>query len=205
MFDTPIHIIPSTGTTVHFRDAKLINDNNILHTELHREPATVKYELRNKFAYRTHDPSRLLQAASIDAVCCNSAELDLHQEARYTIRSYLLTDFSTKSIKQWIEQFDMQFDVSEMRDGVLGVPYDKRRERLLELHQASKKQSHNERENTRPTPCLKSDNTGSAAVQEETWTLVSRPHDPSTMKDYLVDKKPSRHLLILLESERSQK
>lgn len=55
----------------------------------------------------------------MDAVCGNSSETDFHQEARYMARSDRLAGFSTKSIKQSIEQCDLQFDVNEMHPGVV--------------------------------------------------------------------------------------
>jgi hypothetical protein len=186
----------------------LSHDKGVLSTKLHRDPATNEYELRNKFAYRTRKLSGLLQAAFMDAVCCNSAEIDFHQEARYIARSYLLAGFSATSIKQCIQQFDVQFDdMREMHQGLFVVPYDKRRQRALEHHQqqqALKKQRHTERENIQRIPYPKSCNTDLTVVKEEPVAMIPRYSSPLTMSDYLVDKKPPRHLLVLHESERNK-
>ena len=48
---------------------------------------------------------RLFQAAFIDAVCGNSAEMDFNQEVRYMTHTYVSAGFSTASIKQCIQQF----------------------------------------------------------------------------------------------------
>ena len=181
LFDTPIRMSPSIGTTVHFFDVDISHDNGVLCTKLHRDPITNESELRDKFAYRTGNPSRLFQAAFIDAVCCNSAEFDFHQEARYITQTYVSAGFSAASIKQYIQQFDSQFDVVEMRDGIRVVPYDKLRQCVFEYHQQQQ------------------------ALKKETVPMLPRTDRALTMNDYLVDTKPSRQLLMLPESERNKK
>jgi hypothetical protein len=180
------------GTTVHFVDVELSHVNGVLHTKLHRDPVTNESELRYRLAYQTGNLSRLFQATFIDTVCCNSAEIDFHQEARYITQTYVSAGFSTASIKQCIQQLRRQFDVVEMRDGIRVVPYDKLRQCVFEYHQQQqvlKKQRHTARENNQRLPCSKSGSTDR----------------PLTMNDYLVDTKPSRQLLILPESERNKK
>ena len=180
------------GTTVQFLDVELSHVNGVLHTKLHRDPVTNESELRDRFADQRGNLSRLFQAAFIDAVCGNSAEIDFHQEVRYITHTYVSAGFSTASIKQCIQPFGRQFDVVEMRDGIQVVPYDKLRQRFLEHHQQKqvlKKQRHTARENNQRLPSSKSGSTDR----------------PVTMNDYLLDTKPSRQLLMLLESERNKK
>ena len=187
------------------------HDKGVLHTKLHRDPSTNEYKLRTKFPDRTRIPSRLFQATLLDAVCCNSSEIDFHQEARYISRSYLLAAFSATSIKQCIQQFEVQFnDTRAMHHEILVVPYNKLRQRVLEHHheqqqqRALKRQRHTERENIQRIPYSKSDHTDLTVSKEEAVAMVPRPYSPLTMNDYLVDKKPLRHLLILHESERKK-
>ena len=181
LFNTPIRISPSMGTTVHFLDVELSHVNGVLHTKLHRDPVTNESELRDRFAYQTGNLSRLFQAAFIDAVCCHSTEIDFHQEVRYVTHTYVSAGFSTASIKQCIQQFDRQFDVGEMRHGMRVVPYDKLRQRVFEHHQQQQ------------------------VLKKEAVPMLPRTDRPLTMNDYLVDTKHSRQLLILPESERSKK
>lgn len=193
------------GTTVHFLDVELAHDNGVLRTKLHRDPVTNESELRDTFASRTGNPSSLFQAAFIDAVCCNSTEIDFHQEARYITHTYVSAGFSTASIKQCIEQFNRQFDVGEMRDGIRVVPYDKLRQCVFEHHhqqQALKKQHQTERENMIRLSRSKSDQT---VWKEEAVPMLQQIDLPLTVNDYLLDMKPSRQLLILPESERNKK
>ena len=180
LFDTPIRISPSMGTTVHFLDVELSHVNGVLHTKLHRDPVTNESELRDKFAHRTDNPWRLFQAAFIDAVCCNSAEIDFHQEARYITQTYVSAGFSTASVQQCIQQFNRQFDVGEMRDGIRVVPYQKLRQCVLEYHQQQQ------------------------ALKKEAVPMLPQTDRPVTTNDDLVDTKPSRQLLTLLESERNK-
>ena len=187
------------GTTVHFLDVELSQVNGVLCTKLHRDPVTNESELRDRFVDRTGNSLRLFQAAFIDAVCCNSAEIDFHQEARYITQTYVSAGFSTASIKQCIEQFDRQFDVGEMRDGIRVVPYDKLRQRVLEHHQQQQALK-----NLR-LPCSKSAHTGLTVLKEEAVPILQQIDLPLTVNDYLVDTKPSRQLLILPESERNKK
>ena len=181
LLDAPIRISPSMGTTVHFLDVELSHVNGVLHTKLHRDPVTKESELRCRLAYQTDHLSRLFQAAFIDTVCGNSAEIDFHQEARYITQTYVSAGFSTASIKQCIQQFHRQFDVGEMRDGTRVVPYDKLRQCVLKHHQQQQ------------------------VLKKETVPMLPRTDRPLTMNDYLVDTKPSRQLLMLSESERNKK
>ena len=74
----------------------------------------------------------------------------------------------------------------------LVVPHDERWERVLELRRASKKQRHNERDNTLAAPYSKSDHTDlTVAKKEEALAVVSRPYSSSTINDYLVGKLSS--------------
>ena len=123
------------GTAVHFLDVELSHVNGVLHTKLHRDPVTNESELRDRLAYQTGNLSRLFQAAIIDAVFCNSDEIDFHQEARYMTQTYVSAGFSTASVQQCIQQFNQQFDVGETRDGIRVVLYDKLRQCVFEYHQ----------------------------------------------------------------------
>ena len=196
------------GTTVHFLDAELSHNNGDLHTKLHRDPVANESELRDRFADQTGNLSRLFQAAFIDAVCDTSAEIDFHQEVRYMTHTYVSACFSTASIKQCIQQFDRQFDVVEMCDGIRVVLYDKIRQRVLEHRQQQqvlKKQRHTEREKNLRLPCSKSVSTDLTVRKEAAVPMPPRTDRPLTMNDYLLDTKPSRQLLILPESERNKR
>jgi hypothetical protein len=206
---TPLRITPSIGTTVHFIDAELSHENGLLRTKLHRDPATIEHELRNKFAYRIHKPPTLFEAVLIDTVCCNSNEIDFHQEARYMARSYLMASFSMEALKRCIQQVDGQSGVGEKRRGPLFAPYDELRQRALEQHhqqqQALKKQRLTERENMLRITSPKTDKIDLTVVKvEEKVPRIPTYYRPLTINDYLADRKPPRYLLILQESDRNK-
>ena len=221
-----IQIISSIGQKVHFLNVELSHDKGILRTKVYHNLGTDEHELPDKFEYGENKPSKLIQAAVIDAVRCCSAEDDFHEELRHLRHCHLLRGFSAQFVRQNMIEFFVQFHVGKMCNGVITVPYDDLRQRVLEHHQQQltmKKQRQIEQENILRLPYpshldaqLASDikrniqelmkNVFGSETESNTKEIemVPRPDSPLSMNDYLVDKKPPCRLLTLSEREKNK-
>jgi hypothetical protein len=210
------------GSTVHLLDLEVGHHQGNLCTKIYHHSKSDADELPNKFEYHTCGPSKLLQAALKRAVRCCSSETDFHREVRYMKNAHMLRGFSPAFGKQSIQDFYMQFDVGEKRDGVFTVPYDKLRQRVLEhdRQQAELKKQHEDQKRNIiriPYPnhldqqvavdmkndilhILQQGMSNREALNDLQVECVPRPQTPLTINDYLVDKRPPLSLLTLPDS-----
>ncbi|CAF1322746.1 unnamed protein product [Adineta steineri] len=222
-----IQINPFIGKKVHFHNVELSHNNGILHTKIYRDPTTDEYEVPNKFQYGTNKESKLIEAALIYAIRCSSIEADFHDEIRHIRKCYLSCDFSTEFVRQNMIEFFQKFDIGKICNGKVTVPYNDLRQRVLEYYQEQltlKKQRQIEKQNilhilypshwnSQMVTDIKNnlqevikhcvgDNEAQSSMNK--IEIVARPNSPISMNDYLIDKKPSCHLLTLSANDKTK-